>query len=78
MAGIDKSDQILAAIGELRTDVAVVKVHAENTKDDVGEIKIHLLKQNGRISKLERKYWIMAGGFTVVATVAGVLIKIFA
>lgn len=57
----DKNDEMLATLYDIKTDLAVVKVHVENTKEDTAEIKVQLVKQNGRVRRLENWRWYLGG-----------------
>lgn len=57
----DNKDEMLTTLYDIKTDLAVVKVHVENTKEDTAEIKVQVTKQNGRIRKLENWKWYLGG-----------------
>ena len=68
----DNRDEMLTTLYDIKTDLAVVKVHVENTKEDTAEIKMQVTKQNGRIRKLENWRWYLGGAIAAVG-ITGVL-----
>lgn len=66
----DNKDEMLTTLYDIKTKVAVIETHAEHTREDTQEIKQQLVKQNGRINRLENWRWYLGG---LILGVAGVL-----
>ena len=59
----EKMDQVLAAISEVRTDVAILKTHRSDDCGKLSTISESLKSINGRVGKNEKKIaWIIGVG----------------
>jgi hypothetical protein len=70
----DKLDLVLASLGELKVDFAVMKEHSKTADESVNALANHVSKQNGRIGKLERWQWMVVGGATAVGVIGKVIV----
>lgn len=59
-------DTIMVHLMDIKAKQAEQGAKQNAIHEDVGELKNHVKTQNGRISLLERKYWMLAGGFGAV------------
>lgn len=70
----EKLDLVLASIGEVKIDLAVMKEHSGTTDENVKTLAQHVAKQNGRIGKLEKWQWMVVGGATAVGVIGKVIV----
>lgn len=61
-------------VGELRTDIAVIKEHNKNQNVTLQRIENQTIKTNGRVGKLESHRSYLWGAYTVLTLIGGIIV----